>query len=185
MPIIPAGYSSVSALSRPCPWLRCWGLAKAPGNGKYRRRKERFILASHCRCEFASAQLEYRFAHQFYQPRTAVVDVSNDFLAHARVPESFHMLRHAVHSHCVIRLGLEKIPNVVRHANQMFNIHAFQSSLLVRRYALSAYTTQRSPRTNPASVIPDSPAIRTASAVGADTAASKPIPAIAAFCTIS
>ena len=143
------------------------------------------IQRSRAALQFWSAKLKDRLANQVHQIRSAALRIGQDFFAHARIPKALEMVGHSFHRQGVVGFGLEEITDVVRHVNQALDVHAFQFSRVVNRWASSAYTTKRLLRVKPASVRPAYRAMRTASPVGAETAANRPMPAMAAFCTIS
>ena len=42
---------------------------------------------------------------------------------HAGIPETPDVVRHALHTFCLVGLGYEEISDAVRHLDEMVNIH--------------------------------------------------------------
>jgi hypothetical protein len=110
----------------------------------------------------------------------AIAGVREDLPAHAGIPVTSQMIRDVLRGFAAI-LSREECGYLVRHGYEMMDIHGHQS----RKRCGCAYTTWRSARAKPMSVTPVSTARSIANAVGADTATTREMPTVAAFCTIS
>src|SRR5262245_5024862 len=99
--------------------------------------------------------------------------MGDDGAAHARLPEAANVVLDAGYGGGAVRLGAEEGLDVVGHLHEAFGIRFHE------------YTTWLVPRAKPISAMPQSRAMRMARPVGAEIAASRGMPTVAAFCTIS
>ena len=102
--------------------------------------------------------------------------------AHARIPELLQMIGDRG-DRLVVWLMREELADLVGHVGQLVRRHVAPAATTMRSGWVK--TSKPSARAMPTSVMPACSAMRTASAVGADTATTTGAPSIAAFCTIS
>jgi hypothetical protein len=65
-----------------------------------------------------------RFKGKFVESASAVGNVSNNLVAHARFPKLFEMIGDARYG-LVVRIAGEEHRNLVRHVNHVFFFHEF------------------------------------------------------------
>ena len=59
----------------------------------------------------------------------SLVDVGKDLTTHARFPETPDVIRHALHTFCLVGLRYEEISDAVRHLDEMVNVHGLLLAL--------------------------------------------------------
>ena len=130
---------------------------------------------------YALFSVAMRRAHGI-EPGAAGVEMGKNRLAHPRVPELLDVLGDARNG-LVIALTGEEFSDLVGHINQAVRRHAASARLSASDVIRSgcAKISKPSARAIAASVIPAASAIRTANAVGADTATISGAPIAAVF----